>query len=101
MKEFTKHKKSWELFVGHMGYENDSCVDISKSDFRLLFGYLLEFFSTHGIEIERSVTRNRYNKFIVRYNVYYGNGEIHGMAPIHIQEEAVAKAFEILEGRLK
>jgi hypothetical protein len=93
MKEFTQHKKAWELFrdwflTTHVKLPQVK-VNVLEYKFDSLFGHFLKFFSEHGIEIlyYKGIKRLHY-----RITDWEHNDE-HGDTP----EEAVAKAFEILE----
>ena len=98
--------KAWELFVSDFCSKHihfDEVEDAILSDFDASFGYLLKFFSSHGIEIERRVD-------IYNGNVWYsvkwkepigGALNFYHKKTFDTLEEAIVKAFQIIEGRVK
>jgi hypothetical protein len=111
-----KYPKMWELVALGMFYDRfkymfqewgtkklkGRCLEqLNSQPFYALFGYLiLEFFPKHGIEIERVVMPNSENENECGdlYNVW-DNKKWVLYKDIKTPEEAIDKAFEILESQ--
>ena len=99
MKDIAKDfPGSWELFWSYY-YKNKKHYPIYQ-DFDDLFGHFLKFFSSHGIEIGRLYKPDKYNDYNLKYNVI--DCTVRGAEYLFdTTEEAVRKAFEIIEERGK
>ncbi len=93
-----KCPEGWKSFQGCVTKARIEQTD-EEYEFLELYGYLvLEFFPSHGIEIERShycdiKGDKQYNYFIYRHDSHEGNTR----DSLSFPEEAITEAFEILE----
>ena len=89
-----KCPKGWKSFQDCVTKARIEQTD-EEYEFLELYGYLvLEFFPSHGIEIERYISVDHG----VVYYIYIGE-KIPTMNRIHTPQEAIARAFEILEDK--
>jgi len=110
-----KYPKGWEMFVEDLpltfrewridekGNKIDY-VDFNEVELIDLFGYfVLEFFPKHGIEIERFIWKNIREKTHVKYYIKMleNDNEISFFVRGKTPQEAIDKAFEILERKLE
>ena len=103
MKEFTKNNKAWQLFERTLPimlkvelFRNKRLSQ--EKTFDTLFGHFLKFFSSHGIYIEIRLHGTNLYYFVWNFNKKHDSWDY---KRFDTDKEAVAKAFEILKGRLK
>jgi len=107
-----KYPKGWELALEGMHEKYQPRIraihglmyagDIWLRDFQWYFGYLvLEFFPKHGVEIERLIKQKAWSgeSDSITYRVVIMNDYI--ISYRKTPQEAIEKAFEILEKKLE
>ena len=96
MKDLTKHKRAWRAFRDYLHKTHQMLPE--DKDFDSLFGHFIKFFSEHGIEIERIIDSEK-----VVYSLWSNTlkvDDLINLPDFDTPELAVAKAMEILNGRL-